>query len=271
MSTTAPPPRTGGPALQAYLTRFTQAAAATRVSSDRIGEAIGEIETHVADSGEDPRETFGDPTGYAHRLDGNRHAETLWAAVVRLLALMYGAASLGAGLFTVASRLTGPHVPSGSLAGRTFPSSVLVVVADGYLAGVWVPTLVMPALAALLVAATWVSARHATPLATRRMWWLLFAGFLVVLLWCIPSMLATWQTLGYPAESPWKYQIPPGLIFAAAAAVATVRRHPRPQPIYDPGGYDRTHLARNPAPALLTVACGLLALFVFPLLQLTWF
>lgn len=269
-TTTSPPPRTGGPALQTYLTRFAQAAAATGVPADRIGEAIAEIETHVADSGEDPRETFGDPTGYAHRLGGARSAETLWAAVVRLVALVYGAASLGVGLFTVASRLTAPPAAAPESPGRQLPPAGLAPAVDAH-ATFWVPTLVMPGLAVLLVATTCISARHAVPQPTRRMWGLLFAGFLVVLLWCIPSMLANWQTLGYPVESPWRYQIPPGLVFIAAAAVATIQRHRRPSPIYDPTGCDRTHLARDPAPALLTITSGLLGLLAFPLLQFTWF
>jgi hypothetical protein len=38
-----------------------------RVDPDRIGEAVAEVEAHVADTGEDPREAFGPAREYARR------------------------------------------------------------------------------------------------------------------------------------------------------------------------------------------------------------
>jgi hypothetical protein len=38
------------------------------VPADRIGEAVAEVESHVADTGEDPVAAFGEPTEYARRL-----------------------------------------------------------------------------------------------------------------------------------------------------------------------------------------------------------
>lgn len=35
---------------------------------DRIGEAIAEVETHTADTAEDPREAFGEPQACATQL-----------------------------------------------------------------------------------------------------------------------------------------------------------------------------------------------------------
>jgi hypothetical protein len=38
-----------------------------QVEPDRIGEAVAEVESHVADTGEDPREAFGPAREYARR------------------------------------------------------------------------------------------------------------------------------------------------------------------------------------------------------------
>lgn len=35
------------------------------VPGDRIGDVLAEVESHLAATGEDPREAFGDPTEYA--------------------------------------------------------------------------------------------------------------------------------------------------------------------------------------------------------------
>ena len=53
------------------------------VSSDRIGEVVAEVESHVAATGEDPREAFGPPQRYAVAVAGRRAAEdaSTWVAI----------------------------------------------------------------------------------------------------------------------------------------------------------------------------------------------
>lgn len=43
------------------------------VPGDRVGEAIAEVESHVAESGEDPVTAFGEPDAYAERLSESLH------------------------------------------------------------------------------------------------------------------------------------------------------------------------------------------------------
>lgn len=268
------PPQTLTVSLPEYLTRFASMARVTDAPAGRIGEAIAEIESHVTDSGEDPRETFGEPEAYARQLGGRRSPESLGAAILRLVALMYGTACLGTGVFTVISRLTasrraevssGPAYPLDGLADAAFE------LVDATNAATWLPTVAMPALAVLLAVTALVSSRYAAPDTARQARWLLPAIsllFVVVLLWFIPNLL--WNTLGYDG-SPWKYQVTPGVIFIAAAAVATISRHVRHGRIIDPAGHDRTCLARDIRPAALTAATGTLALLAFPLLSLNWY
>lgn len=54
------------------------------VPGDRIGEVIAEVESHVAETGEDPREAFGTPKEYAKTISPgktNWFAPRLWALV----------------------------------------------------------------------------------------------------------------------------------------------------------------------------------------------
>jgi hypothetical protein len=48
------------------------------VPGDRIGEIVAEVESHVADTGEDPREAFGTPKEYAASLPGGRRSPARW-------------------------------------------------------------------------------------------------------------------------------------------------------------------------------------------------
>ena len=54
------------------------------VPGDRIGEVIAEVESHVAETGQDPREAFGTPKEYAKAIapgNINWFAPRLWALV----------------------------------------------------------------------------------------------------------------------------------------------------------------------------------------------
>lgn len=55
-----------------YLTRFASVARGNGVPADVIGDKVAEIEAHVTDSGEHPRDAFGDPVRYAATLN-HRH------------------------------------------------------------------------------------------------------------------------------------------------------------------------------------------------------
>lgn len=52
-----------------YLTELTLALRARNISGVRIGEIIAEVEMHTADSGLDPRESFGAPKEYASQFE----------------------------------------------------------------------------------------------------------------------------------------------------------------------------------------------------------
>jgi hypothetical protein len=57
---------------------------------DRIGEIVAEVESHVADTGEDPHEAFGPAREYAAHVSGRPRARWGWPDV--LLAVAAGAA-----------------------------------------------------------------------------------------------------------------------------------------------------------------------------------
>jgi hypothetical protein len=54
--------------LDDYRRRLVLALRRGNVPSARIGEAVAEVESHVADTGEDPVTAFGEPAAYARRL-----------------------------------------------------------------------------------------------------------------------------------------------------------------------------------------------------------
>lgn len=45
---------------------------------DRIGEIVAEVESHVADTGEDPAEAFGSPRAYAALVTAEQRREPWW-------------------------------------------------------------------------------------------------------------------------------------------------------------------------------------------------
>ena len=69
---------------QRYTRALMLALRVRHVSSERIGEVVAEVESHVAETGEDPREAFGTPQQYAVAVAGRRVAEdsSTWLAIV---------------------------------------------------------------------------------------------------------------------------------------------------------------------------------------------
>lgn len=51
-----------------------------RLPGDRIAEALAEVDSHIADTGEDPRDAFGEPEAYARRMSEvlGGHQEPGW-------------------------------------------------------------------------------------------------------------------------------------------------------------------------------------------------
>jgi len=71
------------------------------VPPDRIGEIVAEVESHVADTGEDPVEAFGTPREYAASLtDEHRKPPWWWTTTTLVLAAAAGWL-IGQGAFAV--------------------------------------------------------------------------------------------------------------------------------------------------------------------------
>ncbi len=71
------------------------------VPADRIGEIVAEVESHVADTGEDPTEAFGTPREYAASLtDEHRKPPWWWTTTTLVLAAAAGWL-IGQGAFAV--------------------------------------------------------------------------------------------------------------------------------------------------------------------------
>ena len=68
---------------QRYTRALMVALRARHVSSERIGEVVADVESRVAETGEDPREAFGPPQRYAAAVAGRRVAEdsSTWVAI----------------------------------------------------------------------------------------------------------------------------------------------------------------------------------------------
>lgn len=71
------------------------------VPGPAIGEYLGEVEAHCAESGETPTEAFGDPVGYAQRIDDGGTPERkpgIWAVTViaaaQVLAMLVGTSAV---------------------------------------------------------------------------------------------------------------------------------------------------------------------------------
>ncbi|SDP04832.1 hypothetical protein SAMN05660199_03104 [Klenkia soli] len=71
------------------------------VPADRIGEIVAEVESHVADTGEDPADAFGSPRDYARSLtDEHRKPPWWWTTTTLVLAAAAGWL-IGQGAFAV--------------------------------------------------------------------------------------------------------------------------------------------------------------------------
>ena len=53
---------------ESYQQQLLLALRVRNVSGPRIAEALAEVDSHLAESGEDPREAFGEPSAYAARI-----------------------------------------------------------------------------------------------------------------------------------------------------------------------------------------------------------
>jgi hypothetical protein len=71
-----------------YRRELVQALRAGNVPPERIGEIVAEVESHVADTGEDPREAFGPAREYAA---GFRRPRSRWSAAARPAPTLLGA------------------------------------------------------------------------------------------------------------------------------------------------------------------------------------
>jgi hypothetical protein len=104
------------------------------VPGDRIGEAIAEVESHVAESGEDPVTAFGEPDAYAERLSGSlRLPDRSGARWAR-----WANAVVAAGSFAAAGMVTTAIVGDGAVAERVATAVAGLVVMAGVLAwAIW--------------------------------------------------------------------------------------------------------------------------------------
>lgn len=98
----------------------------------RIGEILAEVDSHCADSGEDPRDAFGDPLAYARSFDmprPNRSGQVVRGAVQTfaglggILGLLEGATSLIDGEPAV---ISGGHVVAAAIGGCAIAAYLLL-------------------------------------------------------------------------------------------------------------------------------------------------
>lgn len=93
--------------LAAYREKLLVALRLREVPGERIGEVLAEVEAHVAETGEDPREAFGSPRQYADdvmRATGGRRPWSLSGPTA------LGSAFIGAGAFVATSLTIGGAV-----------------------------------------------------------------------------------------------------------------------------------------------------------------
>jgi hypothetical protein len=90
--------------LDAYRQQLLFALRVRNVPGPRIGEAIAEVESHIAETGEDPVTAFGEPAEYAQHLadqlarSGRRRSRGLPTTIVVALVAFAGAALAANGL-----------------------------------------------------------------------------------------------------------------------------------------------------------------------------
>ncbi|WP_326549611.1 HAAS signaling domain-containing protein [Micromonospora sp. NBC_01813] len=91
--------------LDRYQQELTAALRSRRLPGPRIAEALAEVESHVLESGEDPRSAFGEPADYADELAGVLGRRRVgWTSALALFIRAYGVvvllAVVGTGLMT---------------------------------------------------------------------------------------------------------------------------------------------------------------------------
>ena len=69
-----------------YTRRLILALRLKDVPGDRIGEIVAEVESHVADTGEDPVEAFGTPRAYAASLVDEHRPDPWWVTAISIAA-----------------------------------------------------------------------------------------------------------------------------------------------------------------------------------------
>ncbi len=117
-----------------------------KVPGARIGEALAEIETHCADSGQSPGEAFGDPVAYAQALAHSLRAEAAggtgspwlryglsWRNGLGAFAILGGILSLLEGIDAVAH--TTPGVVTAGQITSTVVCSLLALALPGLIVG----------------------------------------------------------------------------------------------------------------------------------------
>lgn len=97
--------------VDAYCKQLLLAMRLRDVPGPRIADALAQVDSHTAETGEDPREAFGPPAEYADRLlaaastDGRRRRRVLvtWPDAAVGVAALSGALLLSDGVFAVAA------------------------------------------------------------------------------------------------------------------------------------------------------------------------
>ncbi|MBD8605656.1 hypothetical protein IFT73_02205 [Aeromicrobium sp. CFBP 8757] len=84
-----------------YQQRLVLALRLKDVPGDRIGEIVAEVESHVADTGEDPTDAFGTPKAYAASLTEEHRPEPRWRTAVSIAGSGIAGWLLAQGLFAV--------------------------------------------------------------------------------------------------------------------------------------------------------------------------
>lgn len=73
------------------------------IPGDRIGEIVAEVESHVADTGEEPREAFGTAAEYAASFTGQERVNWGWADALLALGAALGGWLIADGLLGLVS------------------------------------------------------------------------------------------------------------------------------------------------------------------------
>lgn len=216
--------------MESYIDRLVIELRMRDVPGNRIGQIVAEVETHAADSGEDPAEAFGDPATYSEQVATELRHPDQPSPVGRSLLIAYPA-FLGTGLAFegVITALTGGRV-------EIAPGHLLVAAA-------------LPAAVPLLL--SWLTRTR-----DRRSLWLL---------WLVGTLItAATVAVLYLFREPVLLQFPAWASIAAGVALLVVGgRHLRRDPVIDPrDGRDRC----APTPATRVAMIAMIAVPIVALL-----